>query len=354
VYAKEFISVRNPGFAVTKVISHIALCRTPALGAAVYSCACGKKSFVFHSCRDRHCPTCQNAENKMWADRQLASSLPVKYFHLVFTVPESLNETMLAFKNESFGSLFEASSKAVLKLSSDKKYLGATPGFTSVLHTWGQTMQFHPHVHVILTAAGLADGKMRFVDRSDRKYLFPVRVLSRIFRGIFIESLSAKISLCPGLKSALYNTEFSCHIEEVTGNIGNPIKYLARYANKICISDKRIVSHDRTARTVTFSYKDNKDSGKQKQMTLDALEFMRRFLMHVLPRHFMKIRHYGIFANFDKSERISRCLRLLGKLRPASPPLLKQGVRCPVCGNTMSTPIHIGANVIHEYIRLLC
>jgi hypothetical protein len=299
---------------------------------------------------------CQGRENKRWAERQLASVLPVKHYHLVFTVPDSLHKTMLATPKESFDSLFEASSKAILKLSADRKYLGAKPGFTSVLHTWGQTMQFHPHVHVILTAAGLADGGMRFVDRSDRKYLFPVKALSRIFRGIFIESLAAKIRMDSGLKSKLYAAEFSCHIEEAAGNVGNAIKYLARYINRVCISDKRIVRHDSVARTVTFSHKDNRDGGRQKMMTLDALEFMRRFLLHALPRHFMKIRHYGIFGNFGKSARMALCLRLLGRQRIEPPfplPPKRTGV-CPVCGNVLPAPTHIGANILPAYIRLLC
>jgi hypothetical protein len=292
--------------------------------------------------------------NKRWADRQIAAALPVKYYHVVFTVPDILNGVAKANPKAFYDSMFDASSRAILKLAADKKYLGATPGFTSVLHTWGQTMQFHPHVHVLLTAGGLADG-LRFVDRSDNHYMFPVKALAKLFKGIFLHSLYGKIGVGAESGHSLQNIPFSCHLEEVVGNPHNVVKYLARYVNRVCISGKRILAHNTEKRTVTFSYKDNKSGGARKQMTLDVLEFMRRFLLHVLPKRFMKIRHYGILNNRGKTERIKQCLRLLGKTAaPPVPPQNHRIVTCPFCGRVSPAPKHISAHILPDYIRLLC
>jgi hypothetical protein len=289
--------------------------------------------------------------NKRWADKQMASSLPIKYFHLVFTIPDTLNKIVMANPKEAYGSLFEAASSAILKLCKDKKFLGATPGFTAVLHTWGQTMQFHPHLHVILTAGGLSSDGSRFIDKSDANYLLPVKALAKVFRGIFMESFSRKVSLEPSLKSTLHNTEFYCFLKD-GGEGVNVVKYLARYSNRVCISDTRIIRYDKLNRTVSFSYTDNKDGGKQKIMILDVLEFIRRFLLHVLPRGFMKIRHYGLLSNRDKTNRLDKCRRLLGKsFHSHMPPLSQVSIfTCPKCGCVLKKPRHFSANIMKSVI----
>jgi hypothetical protein len=282
--------------------------------------------------------------NARWAEKQLAAALPVKYYHVVFTLPDSLNGFVLAHPKEAFSALFDAASVSLLKLCSDKKHLGATPGFTAVLHTWGQTMQFHPHLHVIVTAGGLAGKGLRFVDKSESRYLLPVKALAKLFRGIFVDILDKKGLLPSGIKPQLYAKNFSCHLEAPMERCDNAVMDLSRYTHRVCISDKRIVSYDREAKTVTFSYIDNKDSSKQKVMTLPALEFMRRFFLHILPKRFMKIRHYGFLANYKKFERLAQCRRLLHtSLSPPRKKLCRYRPGCARCGKTLSMPSHLDA-----------
>lgn len=342
-HIKNYIDTYAPNYTVLKTLNHIVSCRTPQLGAAVYHCECGHESLVFHSCRDRHCPVCQNINNARWAEKQLISSLPVKYYHVVFTLPDSLNSFIMSYPKESYDALFQAASSALLKLCADTKYIGAIPGFTAVLHTWGQTMQFHPHLHVIITAGGLSHDKMRFIDKSYSGFLLPVKVLSRLFRGLFIDTLSKSAPLGLSLKSVLYQSEFFCYLKEPLERSDNLVKYLARYANRVCISEYRIVSYDKAEKSVTFSYKDNKDGGKQKEMTLSCLEFMRRFLLHILPTRFMKIRHYGILQNRNKFALLAVCRRLLGVLTPVSVPKVVRTLSCPDCARPLTITDHLSA-----------
>jgi hypothetical protein len=293
--------------------------------------------------------------NARWAEKQLASSLPVKYFHVVFTLPDSLNGFILGHQKAAYDALFEAASKSLLKLCADKKYLGAVPGMTAVLHTWGQTMQFHPHLHVIVTAGGLADGGLRFVDISAKNFLVPVKALSKLFRGCFVAALGRRAKLPFPLKNSLYSSDFSCHLEEPMERADNAVLYLARYANRVCISDSRIVCFDKNSRTVTFSYKDNRDGGREKRMTLHSMEFIRRFMLHVLPKRFMKIRHYGILNNRDKLKRIARCRRLLPRASaPRTPDTHKRPFACPKCGMHLSAPRHVSASNLQMHVRLNC
>ena len=349
----DFIAAHNPSFSVLKVLNHIVSCRTPDLGAAVFDCDCGERLFVYHSCRDRHCPVCQGINNARWADAQLASSLPVKYFHIVFTLPDSLNPFIRRHPKESYNALFKAASSALLKLCADPKFLGATPGFTAVLHTWGQTMQFHPHLHVIVTAGGISNDGLRFIDKSDASYLLPVKVLSKLFSGIFIDTLSKNAPLPANLKSSLYQSDFFCYLKEPLERANNVVKYLARYANRVCISVNRIISYDDANRSVTFSFKDNKDSGKPKLMTLSAIEFMRRFLLHVLPARFMKIRHFGILRNRGKLDRIAQCRRMLQASVPCF--VLKPNIGfhsvCRKCGSFLSITSHLSAVELKVLLR---
>lgn len=344
---KDYVATHNPIHHVLKVLNHIVSCRTPALGAAVYDCTCGQRSLVYHSCRDRHCPVCQNVNNARWAEKQMESSLPIKYFHIVFTLPDSLNPFILSNPKQAYDALFNAASATLLKLCSDKKHLGATPGFTAVLHTWGQTMQFHPHLHVIITAGGLSSDGLRFVNKSDSGYLLPVKVLSKLFRGIFIDALDQRISIPYALKCSLYQTNFFCYLKDPIDRADNVVKYLARYANRVCISPSRVRSYDKDKKTVTFSYKDNKDGGKQKNMTLSALEFMRRFLLHVLPTRFMKIRHYGILNNHGKLERIRLCRRRLNCTKTYLIPKIKFKAICKICGNPLCLIGHVDSTTLN-------
>jgi len=340
---ENYVAAYNPRFPSLKVLNHIVSCRTPELGAAVYDCECGERSFVYHSCRDRHCPVCQGSGNARWAEKQMMSSLPVKYFHIVFTLPDTLNPLIRSHPVQAYNALFAAASSALMKLCANQRFLGATPGFTAVLHTWGQTMQFHPHLHVIITAGGLSSDGFRFIDKSESNYLLPVKVLSRLFRGTFIDALSKTAPLPPMLKDSLYLSDFFCYLKEPLDRADNVVKYLARYANRVCISSGRVVAYDRAANTVTFSYKDNKDGGKVKNMTLSALEFMRRFLLHVLPPRFMKIRHYGILRNRGKFDRVRRCRRMLNAAAPCFTPAVRNRHKCAKCGRPLLISTHMSA-----------
>jgi hypothetical protein len=348
---EDYIAAKKPSQRVLKVLNHIVSCRTPALGAAVYDCDCGERLFVYHSCRDRHCPVCQNINNARWADKQLASALPVKYFHIVFTLPDIIKPIALSNPRQTYKALFKAASAALLKLCADKKHLGAIPGFTAVLHTWGQTMQFHPHLHVIITAGGLSKDGLRFVDKSDSGYLLPVKALSKLFRGAFIGALEKTRPISFELKRSLYQKDFFCYLKAPLERVDNVVKYLARYANRVCIAASRIVFYDPVGKTVMFSYKDNRDGGKTKHMTLSAVEFIRRFLLHVLPTRFMKIRHYGILKNFGKAERLQKCRRLLNCLvrfaMLANGPFVSL---CKTCGSSLRLVGHFDALTLRRLL----
>jgi hypothetical protein len=332
------------------------MCRTPELGAAIYRCECGETILVNHSCRNRHCPICQGAKNAEWAEKQMASSLPVKYYHIVFTLPDIINPFIHNNKKTCYNALFNAASSAILKLCDDPKYLGATPGFTAVLHTWGQTMQFHPHLHVIMTAGGLTKNGLHFIDKSGSDFLFPVKKLSRLFRGIFLDELTKTASIPYCLKSSLYQTDFFCYLKEPLERSDNVVMYLARYANRICITDRRIIKYDKVNNTVTFSYKDNKDGGKEKNMTLSAVEFMHRFFFHVLPEGFMKIRHFGILQNKGKFLKIKLCRRLLNvaeEVHTSRYWILFQKIKCNNCGKPLFISGHFNALELRR-LNMVC
>jgi len=350
---EKYIADQKPVGSVLKVLNHIISCKTPELGAAVYDCECGERKFVFHSCRDRHCPICQGINNARWAEKQMDSVLPVKYFHIVFTLPDTLNAFIRNYPKESYNTLFKAASSSLLKLCEDPKFLGAAPGFTAVLHTWGQTMQFHPHLHVIITAGGLSLDGSRFIDKSESGYLFPVKVLSKLFRGLFLDALAKAAPLSCDLKSSLYKTEFFFYLKDPVDRADNVVKYLARYANRVCISDGRILCYDKEANTVSFSYKDNKNGGKTKMMTLDAIEFMRRFFLHVLPKRFLKIRHFGILNNRGKFDRIKLCRRLLNSADACVLRKISQTFQmiCKKCRRRLSEPKHLSGSELKVVMR---
>jgi len=252
-----------------------------------------------------------------------------------------LNSFVRRHQKQAYDALFKAASSALIKLCADPKHLGVTPGFTAVLHTWGQSMQFHPHLHVIITAGGISGDGCRFIDKSGSGFLVPVKALSKLFRGIFIDALSQNTPLHPDMKDSLYQTDFFCYLEKPLDRPDNVVKYLARYANRICISDSRILAYDNASGSVSFSYKDNKDGGAMKTMTLSAVEFMRRFLLHVLPMRFMKIRHYGILHNRGKFDRVSRCRRLLNADPPCFTPKPRCQHLCPKCKCSFSVFGHL-------------
>jgi hypothetical protein len=290
------------------------------LGAHKDRCdECGYEQISYNSCRNRHCPKCQTFAKEQWIEKQRANLLNARYFHTVFTVPDDLHPLFYQNQKLMYSLLFKAASETVMELCADRKHLGATPGITAVLHTWGQNLSYHPHLHCIITGGGLT-GDNRWVS-SRIKFFLPVKVLSRKFRGKFLCYLKKERLDFYGQAShlenpkhfaelidTLYKKDWIVYCKKPFGSADKVIAYLGRYTHRVAISNNRIISAD--GGKVSFRWRDYKDHNRMKTMTLDAHEFIRRFLMHILPAGFRKIRHYGLFASRDKSKRLSLCKRL--------------------------------------------
>ena len=305
----------------------IEICRTEQLGGHVDECEhCGVLRISYNSCRNRHCPKCQSLDKERWLEARKRDVLPTRYFHLVFSIPQKLRP--LALRNQSivYSIFFKAVSKTLKELAQDPKHLGAEIGFISILHTWSQTLIDHPHVHCIVTGGGLSvDGK-RWIG-SKKKFFIPVKVLSRMFRGKFLHYLrkaykSGKLKF-PGMiedltgKTAFKNLMNECYTQDWVVYCKPPFKnaemvidYLGRYTHRVALSNDRIERCE--GGYVTIRYRDSEDNDKIKWITLDTFEFLRRFLLHILPDAFVKIRHYGILSNRNRKTKLVRCKELLG------------------------------------------
>lgn len=312
---------------IHKAINAIEKCRTAELGMHEDVCdECGYSKISYNSCRNRHCPKCQSIAREKWVYNREQELLNVKYFHIVMTIPSELY--MIAYQNQSkvYKIMFKAVAETITELAKDKKYLGAQVGFMEVLHTWGQTLVYHPHIHCIVPAGGIDKiGKWR---NSKKKFFIPVKVLSRKFRGKFLWYLKQEKLEFYGenkylenedcfneLMSTLYNKEWVSYCKKPFRDAKCVIRYLGRYTHRVAISNNRIIKEENGE--VTFKYKDYKDNGKIKEMTIKAEEFIRRFLMHILPPHFMKIRHYGILGNRNKNTKLLQCKKLTHtKIKP--------------------------------------
>ena len=305
----------------------IADCKTGKLGVNTSVCEeCGYTEFHSCSCRNRNCPSCQGVMKDIWVEQRRAEVLDVPYFHAVFTVPHTLNALFFSNQRLLYKLLFDAASQTLLTLSRDERYLGAEPGIIMVLHTWGQTLSYHPHVHCIISGAGLTpDNKLAL---SGKKFFIPIKAAMKMFRGKFMETLrkyhdSGELFIpdsCSELRmpygwqtfvDSLYGVDWCPYIKETMNGSGDALKYLGRYTNRIAISNSRIV--DVTDNTVTFWYKDRKDHNIRKEMTLTHEEFIRRYLMHVLPKKFQKIRYYGYLSNPVKKKKLRILFDLQGR-----------------------------------------
>ena len=302
-------------------------CKTGQLGVNSSICEeCGHIEIHNCSCRSRSCPNCQGVLKDIWIDQRRSEVLDASYFHAVFTVPHILNALFLSNQKLLYSLLFNAAAQTLLELSQDKRFLGAEPGIIMVLHTWGQTLSYHPHVHCIISGAGLSrDHKLRL---SGKKFFIPIKAAMKMFRGKFMEKLRAYHASgelvipdsCWDLKvpdrwyafvSKLYGMDWCPYIKETFNGFGNAIKYLGRYTHRVAISNGRIT--DMTDDTVTFWYRDYRDNSSRKEMTLTHEEFIRRFLMHVLPKRFQKIRYYGFLANPVKKKKLKTLFDLQGE-----------------------------------------
>lgn len=308
-----------------RVVADLSRCRTQALGGRLEQCsACGRQEYRYNSCRNRHCPRCQGGRRAAWLGREAGHLLPVEYHHVVFTLPAALAELARRRPRLVYGLLLSASAAAVLELAADPKYLGARVGLVSMLHTWGQTLTLHPHAHVLATGGGLSCDRRGEVDerpcwRSCRPGFFlPVRVLSRLFRGKFLAGLRAALGPSAGAAdaealsswlAASYGQEWVVYSQPPAAGAEVVLKYLARYVHRVAISNSRLVAV--TAGAVTFAYKDYRQGGREKELTLSGEEFARRFVQHVLPRGFVRVRHYGLLANRGRGAELALCRRLL-------------------------------------------
>jgi len=305
----------------------IEVCRTAELGGHVDECDhCGLLRISYNSCRNRHCPKCQYLDQERWLVARKKDLLPIGYFHLVFTLPEEVKPLALRNQKLVYNLLFKAVSETIKELTEDCKYLGAKVGFIAILHTWGQALMDHPHIHCIVTGGGLSiDGK-RWI-RCKGEFFLPVRVLSRLFRGKFLAYLketyakgemdfSGKIASLKEkrafnrLLKGLYGQEWVVYCKPPFANAEKVMEYLGRYTHRVAISNERLVKLK--GGYVTFRYRDRNDNDTIKLMSLDTSEFIRRFLLHILPDGFMKIRHYGILSNRSRKTKLALCKKLLG------------------------------------------
>jgi hypothetical protein len=308
---------------VQKVLHRLKVCRTAWLGYHVYRCThdeCGEVKYQYHSCRDRHCPQCGAVKKEEWIEARMQELLPVKYYHVVFTLPHELNSLVMGQRKLLFKLLFDASAGTLLSFAKDEKYLGATPGIISVLHTWGQQLSFHPHIHCIVSGGGITmANEWKEATKNDWQFLFPVKAMKMVYRAKFMEGLAKLIENKTVLPKegtdikALFNTVYQKDwIVYAKAPFGGPhavIEYLGRYTHKVAISNHRISSINDEEATVAFEYKDYADDNKKKLMTLSSDEFIRRFEQHILPKGFTKIRTYGYLSNRNRHQRINEVLK---------------------------------------------
>lgn len=334
-YGDDYRRAYPPSAAQDKVLRHIAACRTGVLGGHVDQCIqCGLVRISYNSCRDRHCPKCQGPQRAEWLEQRLQRLLPVPYFHVVFTLPAEINPLALRNKRVIYRLLFQAASKTLLQLADDPKHLGAQIGVTAVLHTWGQNLMLHPHLHCVVTGGGLSADGSQWVP-GHQSYFLPVKVLGKLFRGKFLDALHrawTKGGLAldgstaelahprnwKALKDRLYRKDWVVYAKRPFGGPQQVFGYLGRYTHRVAISNHRIV--DLADGKVTFTLKDYKRGGAKKTMTLDAVEFLRRFLLHVLPKGFVRIRHYGLYASRNVKTKLVAARQLLQPERSDTAP----------------------------------
>lgn len=287
-------------------LHNISKCHTPALGGVLIQCKeCDHHQYQYHSCRNRHCPSCQGSKREQWIERQQKYLLDVPYFHVVFTLPHQIRPLCLSHPRLIYNLLFKANWKAIDTLSRDPKHLGAAAGMTAVLHTWSQNLSLHPHLHCIIPGGGVTENNKWKPTRSNGHYLFPKKALAQVFKGIFLKLLKdlahqGFIALDSKLKEELYSKKWVVYAKRPFNKPLHVIEYLGRYTHKIAISNYRLTKV--TESHVSFHWKDYRQAAQQKEMTLHASEFIRRFALHILPHRFVRIRHFGILSFHGRSK----------------------------------------------------
>lgn len=339
-----------------KILNALLACRTPAMGGHLYQCLdCGRKHFIAHSCRNRHCPSCQKTQALQWLDKQQRDLIPAPYFHVVFTLPHALNKIIEQNQRSLYNLLFHAAAETLLEFGRNR--FKAQLGITCVLHTWGQTLIGHYHLHCIVTGGGLSiDGSQW--RSAPTGYLFSVKALSRVFKAKFRDGLlelhrkgllefhgqlasHATKEKFRGLLVQALRSQWNIYCKRPFAGPRQVLSYLSRYTHRVAIGNGRLVALDNAARTITFRYKDYADSSQKKLISLTLEEFLRRFLLHVLPKGFVKIRHFGLLANHNRIKNISLARELIAAQtlpHPAATSCIQQSptpepppVTCPHC-----------------------
>ena len=341
-----------------RVLRAVANCRTAALGGFKYQCdSCDHMAIQYASCRNRHCPRCQTLAGTRWVEKQCSDLLDIDYWHLVFTLPHELNRLVRWHPRVIYNLLFKAASRTLLEFGSNPRWLGGDIGITMVLHTWGQNLSQHIHVHCIVTGGALSDDKQRWIP-ADRGFLFPTKALSKVFRGKYLDELAmsqqsgeldhesdqgqklAESDAFDTLLTKLRVHDWVVYAKPPFAGADKVVSYLGRYTHRVAISNHRLVDFD--GQKVRFRWRDYAHGNKKKIMTLNADEFLRRVLLHVLPKGLVRIRHYGLQANRDRHKRLAHCRNILGQrsVEPREPESVESmmlrltGVditQCPKC-----------------------
>lgn len=368
-YGRDYIESHNMPRSHLRAMGAIEFCRTSLLGGHRDKCdndGCGHMRISYNSCRNRHCPKCQSLKKEKWIEARTDDLLPIQYFHVVFTIPSELNTVALRNPKVMYNLLFRSASETLLELSNDR--LGAQIGFIGILHTWGQNLMHHPHVHCVVTGGGLSNDESHWV-ACRKNFFIPVRVMSALFRGKFLdylkESYNSKELEFTGsisrlmdpfafaqLLGKLYHKKWVVYCKPPFNGIGGVLQYLSRYTHRIAISNNRILKVENGK--VTFKWRDYADGDKEKIMPLDADEFIRRFLLHVLPDRYVKIRHFGLLANRKRKHNIALSRMFLGSNKTAiikteqktwqELMLAVTGIdvnKCPVCSKGRMVTIEI-------------
>jgi len=368
----RFLEQNRSGLGIQRlsVLRAITRCRTAALGGHIDNCPrCGHQAISYNSCRNRHCPKCQAQARQRWLAAREREVLGVSYFHVVFTIPHELNPLCQYNPEALYGLLFQASAATLLEVAADPKHLGAEIGFLSILHTWGQNLLLHPHVHCAIPAGGLSPDNTRWV-HPRYPFFLPVKVLSRVFRGKFIAGLRRayrrKNLRFHGPIAALedpkrfasflrtvFRQDWVVYAKPAFGGPTQVLRYLGRYTHRVAISNHRLLAFD--GERVTFRWKDYTHGGKQRKMTLSAGEFLRRFSQHILPRGFIRIRQYGFLATRHRTAKLALVRQLLAitsQPQHACPdaPSKSASWNCPRCGAAMQ----IGANLTARELANRC
>jgi len=310
-----------------RVMRAVEVCRTATLGGHKDRCdSCGHIEISYNSCRNRHCPKCQILQKEKWIEARNEDLLPIQYFHVVFTIPSELNPLVIMNQKVMYDLMFRSVSETLTELSGNSKHLGARIGFMGVLHTWGQNLMDHPHIHCVVTGGGLTSDGTRWVS-CRKRFFIPVRVMSALFRGKLLAHIKSTFEagelIFPGgighlkelhvferFRKQLYHKKWVVYCKPPFDGAKGVLQYLGRYTHRIAISNNRILTADNG--TVTFRWRDYADDNKQKTMTLKTDEFIRRYLLHVLPDRYVRIRHFGLLANRSRKDNIALCRELLG------------------------------------------